>query len=136
MPQHGRRKADKVLLAALGCGATIEVAAHKAGVSEATVYRRLQEPEFIKQLQKFQSDIVQRAAATSTAAMTEAIKTFLALMQPSTPPAVRLGAARAIIDTGVNLRAMADTEQRIAALEQRQEAAENRNSSYALRNGN
>ena len=31
MPQHGRRKADKVLLAALGCGATIEVAAYKAG---------------------------------------------------------------------------------------------------------
>ena len=37
MPQHGRREADKVLLAALGCGATIEVAAYKAGVSEATV---------------------------------------------------------------------------------------------------
>jgi hypothetical protein len=136
MPQRGRRKADKVLLAALGCGATIEVAAHKAGVSEATVYRRLQEPEFIKELQKFQTDIVKRAAATSTAAMTEAIKTFLTLMQPPTPPAVRLGAARAVIDTGVSLRAMADTEQRIAALEERQEAAENRNASYALRNGN
>jgi hypothetical protein len=119
MPQRGRRKADKVLLAALGCGATIEVAAHKAGVSEATVYRRLQEPEFIKELQKFQTDIVKRAAATSTAAMTEAIKTFLTLMQPPTPPAVRLGAARAVIDTGVSLRAMADTEQRVAALEQR-----------------
>ena len=135
MPQHGRRKADKVLLAALGCGATIEVAAHKAGVSEATVYRRLQDPEFTKELQKFQSDIVKRAAATSTAAMTEAIKTLLVLMQPSTPPAVRLGAAKAVIDTGVSLRAMADTEQRIVALEQRQEAAANRDASYALRNG-
>ena len=135
MPQRGRRKADKVLLAALGCGATIEVAAHKAGVSEATVYRRLQDPDFIKELQKFQSDIVKRAAATSTAAMTEAIKTLLVLMQPSTPPAVRLGAARAVIDTGVSLRAMADTEQRIIALEQRQEAAANRDPSYALRNG-
>jgi len=135
MPQRGRRKADKVLLAALGCGAAIEVAAHKAGVSEATVYRRLQDPEFIKELQKFQSDIVKRAAATSTAAMTEAIKTLLVLMQPSTPPAVRLGAAKAVIDTGVSLRAMADTEQRIVALEQRQEAAANRDPSYALRNG-
>jgi hypothetical protein len=135
MPQRGRRKADKVLLAALGCGATIEVAAHKAGVSEATVCRRLQDPEFIKELQKFQSDIVKRAAATSTAAMTEAIKTLLVLMQPSTPPAVRLGAAKAVIDTGVSLRAMADTEQRIIALEQRQEAAANRDASFALRNG-
>jgi uncharacterized protein len=136
MPQRGRRKADKVLLAALGCGATIEVAAHKAGVSEATVYRRLQEPEFNKELQQFQSDIVKRSAATSTAAMTEAIKTLLALMQPTTPPAVRLGAAKAVIDTGVSLRAMADTEQRIVALEQRQEAAEQRDSFRALRNGN
>src|SRR5262249_38757154 len=123
MPQRGRRKTDKVLLAALGCGATVEVAAHKAGLSEATVYRRLQDSEFIKELHQFQSDIVQRTAATSTAAMTEAIKTFLVLMQPSNPPAVRLGAARAVIDTGVSLRAMADTEQRIFALEQRQEAA-------------
>jgi hypothetical protein len=122
MPQRGRRKADKVLLAALGCGATIEVAAHKAGVSEATVYRRLLDPEFQKELQKFQSDMVQRSAATMTAATTEAIKTLLALQQPSNSGAVRLGSARAIIELGTKLRETAHLEQRIAALEQQQEA--------------
>jgi hypothetical protein len=122
MPQRGRRKADKVLLAALGCGATIEVAAHKAGVSEATVYRRLLDPEFQKELQRFQSDMVQRSAATMTAATTEAIKTLLALQQPSNSGAVRLGSARAIIELGTKLRETAHLEQRIAALEQQQEA--------------
>jgi DNA-binding MurR/RpiR family transcriptional regulator len=122
MPQHGRRKADKVLLAALGCGATIEVAAHKAGVSVATVYRRLQDSEFKKGLQKFQSDMVQRSASTLTAATTEAIKTLLSLQQTSNPPAVRLGSARSIIELGTKLRETADLEQRIAALEQKQEA--------------
>ncbi len=122
MPQHGRRKADKVLLAALGCGATIEVAAHKAGISQATVYRRLQDPKFQKELQKFQSDMVQRAAATLTAATTEAIKTLLSLQQSSMPPAVRLGSARSIIELGTKLRETADLGLRIAALEQQREA--------------
>ena len=122
MPQRGRRKADKVLLAALGCGATIEVAAHKAGVSEATVYRRLLDPEFQKELQRFQSDMVQRSAATMTAATTEAIKTLLALQQPSNSGAVRLGSARAIIELGTKLRETAHLEQRISTLEQQQEA--------------
>jgi hypothetical protein len=35
-----------------------------------------------------------------TAAGMGAVKTLLALLEPSTPPAVRLGAARALVDMG------------------------------------
>jgi hypothetical protein len=94
MPQRGRRQADDLILMALACGATLEAAAVKAGVSKTTVQRRLQDPAFKARLQEFRSDMVKRNASTLTAASGEAIKTLLSLQQPTSPPAVRLGAAR------------------------------------------
>lgn len=121
MPQRGRKKANKVLLAALGCGAIVEAAAHKAGVSEATAYRRLQDTEFQKELQRFQSDMVQRAAGAMSAASMEAIKTLLDLLQQKHSGSVRLGASRAVLELGVKLRETAELEKRILALEQQNE---------------
>ena len=118
MPQRGRRSADQVLILALACGATLEAASHKAGVSISTVQRRLQDPEFKAELQKVRSDMVQRAANTLTAAMMEAIKTLLSLQQPSTAAATRLGAARTILEMGIKIREVADLEERLTALEQ------------------
>src|SRR5262249_23081555 len=119
MPQRDRRNADEVLLMALACGATLDAAAQKAGVSKPTVRRRLQEPEFRQRLQEVRSDMVQRAAGTLTAASTEAIRTLLALQQPSVPYTTRLGAARATLEIGIKLREVADMEERLAALEAR-----------------
>jgi hypothetical protein len=51
MPTRHGRRADDILLMALTCGATVEVAAGKAGVSAATAYRRLQELVFGRRLQ-------------------------------------------------------------------------------------
>lgn len=118
MAQKGRKQADQQLLLALACGATVENAARKAGVSESTVYRRLADPDFRRQLQGFRADMVQRTAGTLTAAATEAVKTLLALQQASVPAAVRLGAARAVLEIGMKLREVADLEDRLAALEE------------------
>jgi hypothetical protein len=85
MPQQGRRKANQVLLIALACGATVEVAANKAGVSPATVYRRLQDPKFQKELQQLRSDMVQRTAGMLTAAGGEAVKSLVALLKDTGP---------------------------------------------------
>jgi hypothetical protein len=103
----------------LACGATAEAAAQKAGVSERTVYRRLKDPGFQNQLQRLRSDMVQRAAGTLTAAATEAIKTLLSLLQSSIPHAVRLGAARSILEIGMRVREATDLEGRLQALETR-----------------
>ena len=118
MPQRGRRNADEVLLVALACGATIEVAAQKAGLSRATAHRRLNDAEFSARLQQFCSDMVKRASRALTAASGESIKTLLALQQASIPHAVRLGAARSILEIGIKMRESADMEERLAALEQ------------------
>jgi hypothetical protein len=118
MPQRGRRQADDMILMALACGATQEAAAAKAGVSKTTVQRRLQDPEFRARLQEAGSDLVKRSARTLTAASGEAIKTLLTLQQATIPHAVRLGAARSILEIGIKMREVADLEERLAALEQ------------------
>jgi hypothetical protein len=118
MPQRGRRNVDHILALALACGATLEAAGQKAGVSMATVCRRLQDPEFKAQLQQLRADMVQRTAGALTAAATEAVRTLLELQKAASPPAVRLGAARAVLELGTRLRESADLEDRLAALEQ------------------
>jgi hypothetical protein len=115
----GKKKIDAALIAALAWGATIESAAQKANVSERTVYRRLTDPAFQERLTNLRSETLQRAAAILTAASLEVVKTLVALQNPSVPAAVRLGAARSILEFGAKLRESAELERRIAALEQR-----------------
>jgi AcrR family transcriptional regulator len=120
MPQKGKKNADHLLLLALACGATIEGVARQSGLSEATVYRRLRDADFRRQIQELRAEMVQRTAATLTAAGSESVKTLLALQQATVPAAVRLGAARAVLEMGLKLREAADVDQRLTALEQRQ----------------
>ena len=117
MPGGARKDADHALMLALACGATKEAAARKAGVSESTVYRRLKAPEFQRELNELRSDMVQRATGMLTAATMEAAKTLLTLQDPSIPPAVRLGAARATLDFGLKMRQIVELEERLIAME-------------------
>lgn len=102
---------------ALTCGATIESAARQAGVAEATVYRRLKEPEFQAQLQAARQEMVERTAHMLTAASMESVKTLLRLQGNGVPHAVQLGAAKAIVELGAKLRENAELFARVAALE-------------------
>jgi hypothetical protein len=112
-----RKKAEDALLLALACGASVESAARQCQLSERTVYRRLAAPAFQQQLRAVRADMVQRAAGLLTAAALEAVKTLVALQKETVPAAVRLGAARAILELGVKLRETAELAERIAALE-------------------
>lgn len=114
-----RKKAADALLLALACGATVEAAARQCGLCETTVYRRLKEPEFQRQLQAIRADLVQRTAGALTAAALEAVRTLVDLQKPNVQAAVRLGAARAILELGLKVRETAELLARIAALEER-----------------
>ncbi|HEY7310273.1 MAG TPA: hypothetical protein VH643_12995 [Gemmataceae bacterium] len=118
MARRGRRNADEQLLMALACGATVDNAARQAGISPATAYRRLADPAFGQRLQQLRGDMVSRTAGTLTAAASEAVRTLLELLKNPTSSAVRLGAARAVLEIGMRLREMTDLEARLAALEQ------------------
>jgi hypothetical protein len=54
-----------------------------------------------------------------TAAAMEAVKTLLSLLERTTPPGVRLGAARSVLEMGMQMRAAHDVEERLRAVEQR-----------------
>ena len=113
-----RKQADEMLLTALACGATVDNAAAKCGLSPGIVAKRLKDPKFAKRLQNVRSGMVQRTAAMLTAAATEAVRTLLELQGPNSPPPVRLNACRAIIELGSKLRETAELQERIAAIEQ------------------
>lgn len=108
---------NEALMIALACGSTVETAAAKAGLNERTVYRRLEDPDFREKLQEFRAKMVERASAMLSASGMEAVKTLLGLMERSIPHAVRLGAAKAILELGMKLRDLLEVEERLAALE-------------------
>lgn len=118
MPGKSRKKTNDILLLALACGATVDAAAHNAGVSRRTAHRRLKDPAFQAELKALQGDMLRRTSAMLTASGMEFVKTIVDLHKPSNAGAVRLGAARVGIELGARLREAVDLEQRIAALEE------------------
>ena len=118
MPQKCSRRADENILHSLAVGATIENAARQAGVSERTVNRRLEDPAFRAKLQAYRNSMLERTAATINAAGHEAAKRLLKLLGDGNPPAIQLGAAKALLDVGGKLRTETELINRIAALEQ------------------
>lgn len=123
MNNQGKSQLDEVVLVSLACGATIDAAASKSGVSKRTIYRRLQDPKFQKRLREIRSEMVERASAMLTASAIEAVKTLLDLQKSNVPHATRLGAARAILELGVRLRESVELMDRIAKLENRLQMA-------------
>jgi hypothetical protein len=119
MPNEGKRGADGKLLLALACGATAEVAARQAGVSESTVRRRLKDPAFQAKLNKLRAEMHVRVADQLTAASTEGVRTMVQLMKEKYSGTVRLGAARSVVELSTKVRETADLAVRVAELEQR-----------------
>jgi transposase len=117
MASKNKKQIETILVTALAKGATVAQAAEQAGVSERTVYRRLEQTEFQARIDALQDEMIQRAAAVLTAAAVEGIHSLVALQDPSTPPTVRRHAARDILEIGLRLREAADWEKRLAALE-------------------
>ena len=119
MAHQGRKQADEVLLLALACGATVENAARQAGISNRTAHRRLADEAFRQRLHEVRADMVQRTAGALTAAANEAVRTLVDLLKAPQPAAVRLGAARSVLELGMKVREAAELEQRLTALEAR-----------------
>jgi len=116
MADNGSEKGDAALIVALAGGATVRDAARRAHVGERTVYRRLDEPDFRRQVQDARADMVAQAVGKLADAATKAVETLSALLDGESE-SVRLGAARAILEIGTKLRDATEFETRLAALE-------------------
>ena len=115
--KRGRHVADDALALSLACGATIESAAAKAGVSFSTVSRRLRNPVFRGKIQSIRNDMTHRATGMLTAASLEAVKTLLDLQGKDVAGATRLGAARSVLEIGSRLRMESELISRLEATE-------------------
>jgi hypothetical protein len=118
MTGRDRKSADTVLVALLAGGATREEAARKAGVSEATVYRRLGDPAFRASIDEARAEFVARVSAMLTAAGVTAAETLVALLAAESD-VVKLGAATRILELGGKFRTDEQIEARLSALEAR-----------------
>lgn len=112
------KKTDLSLLVILACGATVEAAAKQLGISERTIYRRLEKPEFKQQIAEVRRDMLQRTAGSLTASGSEAVRTLIALLNEKRGENVRLGAARALLEMGIKVREAAYLEDRVLQLEE------------------
>ena len=113
-----KRNEDQLLLA-LACGASVEQAARQAGVHPQTARRRLHDPAFQGRLDALRTEMVTRSAAMLTAAGVESVRTLVELQKSPTAPATRLQAAKAVLDLGVKLRALAELEALLAGIGER-----------------
>ncbi len=121
MPEY-RESKDDIFLNALLCGASVEAAGRKASMSRRTAYRRYRDAKFRKRFQEARAELAKRTTSLLSAGSLEATKALMELISPASPPATRLGAARAIIELGAKLREAGEIEERLAALEDRLES--------------
>ena len=117
MKRNGTENRDDLLIAALSTGATQEAAAAAAQVSRSTLNRRLSDPEFRSRLESARREIFERAADRAAGITATALDTLAALLGEEEPPAVRLGAARAVLENALRLREVATLGERVAAIE-------------------
>ena len=103
MSTHGRRNVDSILIAELAIGTTKRDAATKARISERTVYRRCDDPAFIRQVEAARSEIVDGTLG-KLARISGAAAITLGQLLGSESDTVRLGAARAILQLLLQVR--------------------------------
>src|SRR5262245_703495 len=116
-PGRYRKRGDERLLIALAAGQSIRQAARKAGLGEATVARRLEDPVFRQRLNALRSRLVDRALGRLAATMAAASSTLRQLLRAQSE-AVRLSAARSIVELHVRLKEAGEMEARVAELEE------------------
>ena len=108
--------ADDVVVAALAGGATEVEAGRRAGVSDRTVRRRLQDPAFVDRVRRVRYEMMQRAAGQSAGYVSAAVDVLHDLLQ-SESDATRLRAAQLMIDVARRLVVDSDVLVRLKRLE-------------------
>ncbi len=88
-----RKNVDSVLIAHLSVGATRAGAAKAANVSESTVFRRLQNEAFRRELASAKEELIRSTVARLSASATQAATTLQRLLNADSET-VQLGAAR------------------------------------------
>lgn len=111
-------KNEKIIVALLE-NPTIEMAAKAAEVSEATIYRRMSDPEFRKDYDGRRNQIVEAACGALQGKISGAVKVLAEIMEdPGVSPYNRVLAAGNILQYSMKTFEFLDIIPRIKALEE------------------
>ena len=105
-------------IAALLAGLSMEAAAQAASVNVTTIYRWFDEPIFKAAHDAGRRQLAELAMSKLQGLADQAVDVVAGLMKDSNPPAIRLRAALAILDTNVKWFELQDIMKRLEALEQ------------------
>lgn len=117
---HGEKRSRKedLALAALITEPTVGEAAKKAGISEATLWRWQQDPDFHDRYREARRQAVSHAITRLQQASTRAVDTLQSVMDSTDAPAAsKVAAAKIILEMSVKAVEMEDLEARISSLE-------------------
>lgn len=117
MSHRGRKSADSRLAAAIASGLTLRAASKRAGVSERTAGRRMQDREFVASIAKMQAETTGRTLGILTKAATKAARKLQNLIDNS-DRRISLRACVAIIREQARLRHAANFDERLLAVEE------------------
>ncbi len=106
------------LAVAIAGGATVRAAADELGIPERTAYRQSGSPEFKCRVSAIRSEMTNAAVGSLSAAASEAVACIRELLGSANEPAVRLNAAKAIMNALGPLSELGELRARIATLEQ------------------
>ncbi len=111
-------KAEKVLTALLHHGA-VRAAAKDAGVSEATVFRYLQDAEFQRRYRAARADVVDAAVALMQRLSVNAVTTLGTVMHDTKAPAsARVSAAKTILEQSMSGVELTELRQEVEEIKQ------------------
>ena len=120
MKGHGEklsRKEEQAIVALLQ-QPTLQAAAASVGVSDVTLWRWLQQPDFQARYRAARRQLVEGALANLQQATSEAATTLRRNLTCGVP-SVEIRAAVAVLDQAVKAVELLDLEERVQALEQR-----------------
>jgi hypothetical protein len=122
MPRGDQHRKDEQLIVALMSTATLSQAAAKAGVSERTVNLRLKDPQFCAAYRQARRDAVAVATGLLMKASAQAVAVLVSLMTDrETPAAVRIAAARTVLEQSFRACELEDIDARLTAIERMNE---------------
>lgn len=106
-------------LSALLEAPTIRKAAETANIPERTLYAWLKNRQFDAAYRAARRESMRHATGKLQQASAAAVAVLCQLLAPPNPAAIRLGAARSILEFAIKVSEIEDLDQRLAALEER-----------------
>ena len=116
MAENGRKNVADALVLTLATGLSVPAATQRAGASERTAYRRLDDPAFRSRIAETRSALFAEAVGR-LAALAGFAADALGDLLGSERDLIRLQAAKGILELGPKLREAAEVAERLDALE-------------------